>query len=236
MNTLTKLLLSGLISLGVITGVYAHNVQSISLEEAKKIALENIDGHIQDAQEDGDDYEITIQKDQTIYDITKVFGSDNVYYEILNYKEKDVIKFNSEVIFYVKFKTSTPSTDVVNYKLNFNYKKVYYVSYDESLGSSKPETQIKYEGVNLTLTDKELTNPGYSFEGWSDEKNSNVVKYYPGDIYNKDENIILYPVWGIESYKLRVNPNGSLCMEDNPEVLQEIIPLFNRLVKESYER
>lgn len=69
MNTLTKLLLSGLISLGVITGVYAHNVQSISLEEAKKIALENIDGHIQDAQEDGDDYEITIQKDQTIYDI-----------------------------------------------------------------------------------------------------------------------------------------------------------------------
>ena len=69
MNTLTKLLLSGLISLGVITGVYAHNVQSISLDEAKKIALENIDGHIQDAQEDGDDYEITIEKDQTIYDI-----------------------------------------------------------------------------------------------------------------------------------------------------------------------
>lgn len=157
-------------------------------------------------------YKVTVKNfgdvDQTIYDITKVFGSDNVYYEILDYKEKAVIKFNSEVIFYVKFKTSTPSTDVVNYKLNFNYKKVYYVSYDESLGSSKPETQIKYEGVNLTLTDKELTNPGYSFEGWSDEKNSNVVKYYPGDIYNKDENIILYPVWGIESYKLRVNPNG----------------------------
>lgn len=157
-------------------------------------------------------YKVTVKNfgdvDQTIYDITKVFGSDNVYYEILNYKEKDVIKFNSEVIFYVKFKTSTPSTDVVNYKLNFNYKKVYYVSYDESLGSSKPETQIKYENIDLNLTDQIMKNPGYAFKGWSNEKNSNIVKYSPGDIYDKDENIILYPVWELEEYTLTVNPNG----------------------------
>ena len=59
----------------------------------------------------------------------------------------------------------------------------------------------------------------------------NNTTYIYADDVNEDETDTLD-----NYFILRVNSNGSLCMEDNPEVLQEIIPLFNRLVKESYER
>jgi len=35
-------------------------------------------------------------------------------------------------------------------------------------------------------------------------------------------------------YIMRVNANGTLVLETEKEVLNEIIPLFNRLVKDSY--
>lgn len=59
---------------------------------------------------------------------------------------------------------------------------------------------------------------------------NNTIYLYADDV-NEDETDTLD-----NYFILRVNANGSLCMEDNPKVLQEIIPLFNRLVKQSYER
>lgn len=59
----------------------------------------------------------------------------------------------------------------------------------------------------------------------------NNVTYLYADDVNEEETDTLD-----NYFILRVNPNNSICMEDNPDVLSEIIPLFNGLVKQSYER
>ena len=50
--------------------------------------------------------------------------------------------------------------------------------------------------------------------------NNNTTYIYADDL-NEDETDTLD-----NYFILRVNPNGSLCMEDNPEVLQEIITIL----------
>ena len=80
MNLITKLLLSGILSLGGLISVNAltqstqtvvneTEVQTITLEEAKEIALNKVQGTFVSSTADYDDYTIVIEKDDVIYEV-----------------------------------------------------------------------------------------------------------------------------------------------------------------------
>ena len=80
MNLITKLLLSGILSLGGLISVNAltqstqtvvneTEVQTITLEEAKEIALNKVQGTFVSSTADDDDYTIVIEKDDVIYEV-----------------------------------------------------------------------------------------------------------------------------------------------------------------------
>ena len=80
MNLITKLLLSGILSLGGLISVNAltqstqtvvneTEVQTITLEEAKEIALNKVQGTFVSSTDDYDDYTIVIEKDDVIYEV-----------------------------------------------------------------------------------------------------------------------------------------------------------------------
>ena len=133
--------------------------------------------------------------DQTIYDIlTQSSNNSGLYYEISGYNVRDVIGFKSVIEFYITYKTTTPSNDVINVVNKFNFKKVYHVTFETKGGSTIPEA-IKYEGVDLSLTGHTPTKPGYVLAGWTDEQDGTTVKYQTNGTYTLDRDLILYALY-----------------------------------------
>ncbi len=91
------------------------------------------------------------------------------------------------------------------------------VSYDTNGGSSV-SSQIKYPAVDLMLTATKPTREGYTFAGWSTEKNGNVV-YKAGDMYREDVALTLYAVWQLKTYKVKLDANGGTL--DKAELIKE---------------
>ncbi|MBO5182813.1 MAG: InlB B-repeat-containing protein [Bacilli bacterium] len=157
-------------------------------------------------------YKVTVANngtiDQTIYNmITASTNNNNVSYTISGYNLKDPIPFKSSVTFYITFKTTSGSNTTINYKINYDFRKLYKVEYDSNGGENVPENQMKYENVDLTITSDIPTKEGYKFKGWSDSKTDGTIKYTPESNYTLDKDILLYAVWEINTYKLDLSYN-----------------------------
>ena len=99
--------------------------------------------------------------------------------------------------------TSPGRVDVVN---RFDFREVYYISYNTKGGSSVA-TQTKYKNVDLTLAGTP-TKSGYRFLGWTDEQNGEVVKFEPGDTYTIDgDNKILYAIYELNVAEITLSGN-----------------------------
>ena len=78
----------------------------------------------------------------------------------------------------------------------YNYKaKEYKVKYDANRGTGAPAEETKIEGKVLTLSSQIPIRNGYTFKGWSEDRNAKVETYKAGGTYNKDDNTTLYAVW-----------------------------------------
>ncbi len=71
----------------------------------------------------------------------------------------------------------------------------YTVRYYANGGVNPPEEQIKEADVPLTLSEETPTRQHYTFRGWATERTSGRVAWYPGDVYDINENLVLYAVW-----------------------------------------
>ncbi len=71
----------------------------------------------------------------------------------------------------------------------------YTVRYYANGGTNPPEEQTKQQDVPLTLSEEKPTRQHYSFKGWATERTSGRVAWYPGDVYDVNENLVLYAVW-----------------------------------------
>ncbi len=71
----------------------------------------------------------------------------------------------------------------------------YTVRYYANGGTNPPEEQIKEKDVPLTLSEEQPTRSHYTFKGWATERTSGRVAWYPGDVYDVNENLVLYAVW-----------------------------------------
>ena len=93
--------------------------------------------------------------------------------------------------------TYTENSDIMliavwEYDLN---SEAYTVTYNANGGSGAPEAQTKYYNKNLTLSDIKPTRSGYSFLGWSTNRNAITPEYSAGDIFEVNADTTLYAIW-----------------------------------------
>ena len=97
------------------------------------------------------------------------------------------------------------------------WKKVEYsVTYNMNGGTGSVPKQTKYYGVNLYLSTVIPEKKGYVFKGWAKTSTASVVLYKSGQIYDKNENIVLYAVWEDADYTITYSANGG----QNPPAAQ----------------
>ena len=109
--------------------------------------------------------------------LTKIVGSAGTYY----FAVKDVAGNVSEV-------------KSIN---------VYTVNYDANGGTGAPASQIKLHGGDLTLSSDIPKREGYTFVGWSTDKNASNYTWKAGDNYTINDSKTLYAIWSytIKYYK-----------------------------------
>ena len=75
---------------------------------------------------------------------------------------------------------------------------LYTVHYDKNIidnTANMPADQVKTENADLTIDTNVPTIEGYKFKEWNTKVDGTGESYSPGDIYNKNEDIILYAQW-----------------------------------------
>ena len=82
------------------------------------------------------------------------------------------------------------------------------VSYNANGGSGAPTSQTKTYGSNLILSSTKPTRTGYTFLGWSTDKNATSATYQPGGTYTSNSGATLYAVWKINTYTVSYDANG----------------------------
>lgn len=83
----------------------------------------------------------------------------------------------------------------------------FVVSYDLNTGTGDFAEQIKNRGEELSLHGKIPEKTGYTFLGWSTEKDGGVA-YNAGAFYTIESDVTLYAVWEINKYDVTYNANG----------------------------
>lgn len=89
------------------------------------------------------------------------------------------------------------------------------VSYNANGGSGAPASQTKTYGSNLTLSSTKPTRTGYTFLGWSTDKNATTATYQPGGLYTSNSGATLYAVWKINTYTVSYDANGGSGAPDS---------------------
>lgn len=96
---------------------------------------------------------------------------------------------------YVKYAGKVYSDGTMHEENDENIVDTYRIKYFANSGRDIPANQFKTMGKSITLSTTVPTRTGYSFAGWALEKTSTEISYQPGDVYDKDENLVLYAVW-----------------------------------------
>ena len=78
---------------------------------------------------------------------------------------------------------------------------------DSNESSGLPSASTVVKGSDYTIPDQVPTRDGYTFEGWSTEKNGQV-KYQPKDVIKVTSDLNLYAVWSKKAPAVKFNNNG----------------------------
>ncbi len=111
-------------------------------------------------------------------------------------------------------------------------KETYNVYYNANEGTGVPSSQTKYYGTTLTLSDKEPTRTGYTFLGWSTDRNAESAVYDAGGSYTDNASATLYAIWKINTYNVTYDANGGtgapsaqIKTHDQPLTLSSKVPV-----------
>lgn len=87
------------------------------------------------------------------------------------------------------------------------------ITYNANGGSGAPESQTKYYGIDLTLSDVIPTRSGYTFKGWGTTATDTSVNHAPGSTYTFNSNRTMYAIWesnAPKTYTVSYNANGGI--------------------------
>lgn len=123
--------------------------------------------------------------------------------------------------------TSSINMNEDNIYLYALYRKDIEITYDGNGGNNTPSNQSGTMYNKEVNTDIRLSNTipekdGYTFKGWTDEEDSQDVKYVPGQTYSFSDSCTLYAVWeentDVNTYTLTVKPNGGTWNNSTQDV------------------
>lgn len=91
----------------------------------------------------------------------------------------------------------------------------YTVSYNANGGSGAPNSQTKWHGSTLTLSNTRPTRTGHDFVGWGTSSTDTTVDYNAGGQYVANANITLYAIWKPHTYVVSYDANGGSGAPNN---------------------
>lgn len=71
----------------------------------------------------------------------------------------------------------------------------YVISFDANGGEGAPDSQKKSKNTPIYLSSVVPKRSGYSFQGWSTEKDAQTAEYKAGGKYSANASAVLYAVW-----------------------------------------
>ena len=153
--------------------------------------------------------------DYAIYDILKNSSDNGLQVAVSGYNIGDVIPHNSSLDLVLTYTTTNPSENVINVVDTFNFKRVYYVTFETNTSETIPY-QLKYEGIPLTLTSTQPTKTGYTFSKWNTKSDGTGVNYTSGSSYTADEDKKLYALFTLDTYNITYVLDGGTNNSNNP--------------------
>ena len=155
--------------------------------------------------------------DYAIYDLTNT-STNNSGLQVnitSGYTMRDIIPAKTSLDVIVTYTTTTPSANPINVISFFNFKKVYHVSYVTGTSQTIAE-QLKYEDVDLVLSNTEPTKNGYTFTKWNTKQDGTGVNYLKGATYTPNESKILYAQYSLTTYNITYELDGGTNNANNP--------------------
>ena len=153
--------------------------------------------------------------DYSIYDILKTSSDNGLNVTVSGYNVTDVIPAKSSVDLILTYTTSNPSDSVINVVNTMDFRKVYHVTYETGTNQTIP-AQVKYEGVDLTLTNSKPSKDGYTFSRWNTKSDGTGTNYNKGATYSLDEDKTLYALYNLNTYNITYVLNGGTNALVNP--------------------
>jgi uncharacterized repeat protein (TIGR02543 family) len=81
----------------------------------------------------------------------------------------------------------------------------YTVTFDANDGIDAPDSQRKFHGINLTLSNVHPAREGYAFLGWSTNRNARTATHHPGSNFTANAATVFYAVWAEIVGNLNIN-------------------------------
>lgn len=90
----------------------------------------------------------------------------------------------------------------------YTIETTYTIEYDPNGGTNAPSPQAvnNYESCNLST--EFPIREGYTFIGWSNNKDAVTAEYLPGAEYIGDHYVTMYAIWKPNTYNIHFNANG----------------------------
>ena len=123
--------------------------------------------------------------------------------------------------------TSSINMNKDNIYLYALYRKDIEITYDGNGGNNAPSNQggtiyNKELSTDIRISNTIPEKDGFIFKGWSDNKESQEIKYEPGRTYSFNDSCTLYAVWeentDTETYMLTIRPNGGTWNNSTQDV------------------
>lgn len=134
-------------------------------------------------------------------------------------------KYEYEVSVYTKYVGENVSVDIdgvktqyegcgnsgyVAVKITVPTLPIFTVDYNDNGGHGSPDSQVKYYGNDLVLSNKKPKREGHTFLGWSTDPDATVKEYAPSDVYTLDADVTLHAIWesANKSFSVMQHLNG----------------------------
>ena len=131
--------------------------------------------------------------------------------------------------------STTENSDIAEYMMNSNFtvnantvlyavwqEKTYTVTYDIPEAENTIENQVKRYTERLQLSDTLPVRNGYTFLGWSRKQEAVLPEFQPGELFDINENTVLYAVWTSGIIPGDADNNGIVDMADLIIMLKRI--------------
>lgn len=94
--------------------------------------------------------------------------------------------------------------------VDFTVTPAYTVSYNSNGGTGIINSQVKENGIALTISTIKPTRSGYTFKNWNTKADGTGTSYASGSNYTVNANVTLYAQWERAFYTIIYDTNGGV--------------------------